>query len=431
VRPVARPWRDPQLLRFAIPLLVLAFAVRLTIAIAEPYELGPDPLDYDRHARSIAAGDGYPLSTAAPGGGESALRPPLYPYFLGALYAVTGQGYDMARAFQAVLGTLTVALIGLLALRLGGRRSALGAMAIAALFPPLILLDTSLATETLFLPLVLGAVLAALEARGRESLGWTLAAGALAGLAILARANGALLLLPLLLLVWPGRHAGLPGLKRPALLLAAAALAVAPWTVRNAVVMDEFIPVSLQAGYTAAGSYNDAPAHPSYPEAWRIPFADPDYGRLAERRDLKEPELEREFRQEVREHIAENPESPLEVGFWNTARFLHLAQPSYARQTAEDIGAPGWLAWAGVLAFYPLALLALAGAFTAAARRAPPAIWLAPVLFASAVFLAGFIRYRAPIDVFLIVLASFALASLISGSRTAAGRPASSTASSH
>jgi 4-amino-4-deoxy-L-arabinose transferase-like glycosyltransferase len=424
-----RPWRDPQLLRFAIPLLVLAFAVRLTIAIAEPYELGPDPLDYDRHARSIAAGDGYPPSTAAPGGGESALRPPLYPFFLGAVYTVTGQGYDVARAFQAVLGTLTVALIGLLGLRLGGRRSAIAAMAIAAVFPPLILLDTSLVTETLFLPLVLGALLAALEARERASRGWTVAAGVLAGLAILARANGALLLLPLLALVWAGRRSGRRGLTRPALLLAAAALTVAPWTIRNAAVMDEFIPVSLQAGFTAAGSYNDVPAHPSYPEAWRIPFADPDYGRLTERGDLKEPELERELREEVRDHIAENPERPLEVGFWNAARFVHLAQPSYARQTAQDIGAPGWLAWAGVVAFYPLALLALAGAFSAAARSAPRAIWLAPVLFASAVFLAGFIRYRAPIDVFLIVLASFALAALTSASRTAAARPGSSTAS--
>ncbi len=60
--------------------------------------------------------------------------------------------------------------------------------------------------------------------------------------------------------------------------------------------------------------------------------------------------------------------------------------------------------------FYVLALLALAGAFTRAARAAPAWLWLAPILlFASVIFAGSAIRYRAPVEPFLALLAALAI----------------------
>ena len=65
---------------------------------------------------------------------------------------------------------------------------------------------------------------------------------------------------------------------------------------------------------------------------------------------------------------------------------------------------------AAAYAFYVLSLLALAGALTPAARRAPAWFWLAPILlFASVIFAGSALRYRAPIEPFLALLAALAL----------------------
>jgi hypothetical protein len=66
-----------------------------------------------------------------------------------------------------------------------------------------------------------------------------------------------------------------------------------------------------------------------------------------------------------------------------------------------------------VLCFWVVAGLALAGALTSRARRAPPYVWLVPALmFLSVVFLVVETpRYRTPIDPFLVLLAAAALAS--------------------
>jgi 4-amino-4-deoxy-L-arabinose transferase-like glycosyltransferase len=101
-----------------------------------------------------------------------------------------------------------------------------------------------------------------LLARAREGRGVprALAAGVLVGLSCLLRAN-ALLLAPFLALFAPLLFAR--GARRPSALalVAGALLAVAPVTVRNALVFGRFIPVSLGAGQTlieGIGDYDPA-----------------------------------------------------------------------------------------------------------------------------------------------------------------------------
>jgi hypothetical protein len=72
--------------------------------------------------------------------------------------------------------------------------------------------------------------------------------------------------------------------------------------------------------------------------------------------------------------------------------------------------APGW-ADAGVVSFWLVAALALAGALTRTARRTPLHVWLVPaLLYLSVVFLAFETpRYRTGIDPFVVMLAAVAL----------------------
>src|SRR5206468_5751602 len=125
-------------------------------------------------------------------------KPPLYPALL-ALFSWTGlDTYAAHRIVSCVLGAVAVVLIGMLGRRVAGDRIGLLAGAIAAVYPALWMLDASLRSESLYLPLIALVLLLAYGLRDRP--GWRRAAllGAAIGLAALTRSE-ALLLVPLLL----------------------------------------------------------------------------------------------------------------------------------------------------------------------------------------------------------------------------------------
>ncbi len=140
-------------------LLLLALAVRvLFVLITLDYVPIADSSDYQRHADAILATASYPPPEVAPGAGPTAFRPPVYPVFLAAVFALPGPDVTMARLAQALLGVVTVALIGFVSLRLWSPVVALVAVALASVFPPLIFLAGALLSEPLFLALEMGAL---------------------------------------------------------------------------------------------------------------------------------------------------------------------------------------------------------------------------------------------------------------------------------
>lgn len=398
--------------RAAWLILAVALVVHLLVAAAmDLRQLGPgiDSWDYDRHAESIARGDGFPPSLLADSD-ESALRAPLYPYFLGGVYAVTGGDVDAARYAQVGLGLLTVALIGLLAWQLMGTAVALASMGVAAVFPPLVGIDTALLTEALFVPLELGALAAAIQhRRSGHAYRWALLAGFLAGLACLTRPNGILLLLPLAVALWPGRARS----WRPlAAMVGVAVLTVAPWTVRNAIVMDHFVPVSTEGGYVLAGIYNETVGAATEDVGeWRPTQLVPEHASLFGRRDLDEVDLDEELRSESLEYMWDHPAYVAEVAVRNVGRLFYLPGRSRAQEEVTNtVGLQPWLIDASVYGFYAIGLLALAGLFSPPVRRVPAFVWLVPAVFATSALVGGLTRYRAPIDPFIVMLAGAALA---------------------
>jgi 4-amino-4-deoxy-L-arabinose transferase-like glycosyltransferase len=426
--------------RLAIALVLLALAVRLMAAVAvfdDP--LAFDARDYDRYARSIATGNGYP-EAFAPYGGPTAYRPPGFPTFLAGAYALRGGsdpppgwrvyrgGYqpdqrqvNAGRIAQAFLGAAVVALIGVVAFQLFGARVALVSMGIAALYPPLVIAGLSLFSEPLFIAFVLAALAAALRARAGplHVVRWAVLSGVLAGLAWLTRSNGFVLFPALCLLVWTATpRLSLRALAAPAAVLAAAALVVAPWTIRNAIELDAFFPVSSEGGYTLAGTYNATSANdPDYPAGWRPPEQDRHNARLiAGVKD--EADLAATMTRSTLEYIGDHPAYVGKVAYCNTMRMLYLellgcGEPGFGKGNFEHETRIG-VAVVGLAmaSFALLALLAIAGVATRAARAAPRALWLLPLLLATVVLVVPGNRLRAPIEPFLIMLAALALVSL-------------------
>ena len=290
-------------------ILLSALALRIGEVQGTSYRPRNDAGSYLTLASYIARTGDYSLSHnpgSGAGGtrGPSAYFAPGFPYFLALVDIIDGHetrrdgAIHPARISQAVLGTITVALIGLVALELFGERDGLIALVLAAVYPVLIELSVTLVAENLLTLLVLAAVYAGLRVRrarsARTTYAWVAGAGLLTGLATLTHENAIVILFPLLVAVWTGRPRTAPrSLAAPALLIAVTVLMILPWTIRNAVVIHHFIPVSDETGITLVGTYNVASASdPQLPYKWRIFYGIPgERSLIREESTLTEPEI--------------------------------------------------------------------------------------------------------------------------------------------
>ncbi len=125
------------------------FALALAVRLIHVWQIAPSPFfdvllgdarGYDEWAQRIAAGDWV--------GTEVFYQAPLYPYFLGTLYAITGRDLMIVRLVQAVIGAGSCALLGLAGARLfsgvspeRSRRVGLLAGFALALYAPAIFFD--------------------------------------------------------------------------------------------------------------------------------------------------------------------------------------------------------------------------------------------------------------------------------------------------
>lgn len=426
------PWRS-GLVVIALVALLLRLGV---ILLSAHFVLWGDPVDYQYHAISIATGHGYPPTAIATPGTPSAFRPPAYPYLLGLLYAIAGIHLTLARMLGAVLGVVTVLLTAQLGAALWDRRIGLVAGAIAAVCPSLIVLNASLLSETLFLPLELAVALAILALRrGRAPVRLGIALGALCGLAGLTRSEGILWLLPALLAALmapaqPWRRA-----QAAAAMLLACAAVLAPWTIRNAEALHAFVPLNTQGGFTFVGQYNSLSASNDYFEAVpRIPAQIP-YVMAGVQPLLKRPggvneaQLDSAFRHDALVYIAHHPlHVPVAVGL-DLLRMFNLGKNhEFTSAIAyRQMGVPHSVWNPTTIVIQLIAVLAIVGVILRltgrSSRLGSPLVWAVPLISIGAGSLVGgTVRYRAPADPFLILLAALALAALAPALRRRSAR---------
>jgi 4-amino-4-deoxy-L-arabinose transferase-like glycosyltransferase len=402
-----------------------ALLLRLGFVATQPdYRPAADAQSFDQTAVTLAVHGEYPSSTIAPSGGPTAYRPPGYPYVLAALYRLTGTAtsssrFVVARVLSALFGTGIVGLIGLIAWMLWGWGAPmLTAMGLATVYPPLVTIGDSMLAEPLFGLLVLSAVAATLMARrGHHRLRWAALVGGLLGLAVLARTNGIILVLPLTAGVWAQPRLTRASLSGVGALLVVALLVLTPWAVRNALAFHQFVPLTTQAGFTLAGRYNGVSFRT--PDAdWRVPSMAP-YNTFV-RAHESEARIEQRFRSYALRFMEGHPAYVLKVGYFNLGRLLGTEGPSFERDGAAERGLGLRSSDLDVYSFYVLAGLAAAALGLGAIRAAPAFLWGVPLaIAASLVFITADMRYRFPIDPFLILLVAGAIAARMTADRSA------------
>ena len=269
----------PAGLAALLAILLLGFALRADYAW-EGERPVYDAVAYGRIADNLDAGRGFTL-------GERATQPasnysPGLPLLISALYKASGGVHErFARLVLAAVGALAVLFAYLIGRRLSGTAAGLVAAAAVAIFPALLEYQGMLMSEPLAATLLSGSILAIIWAgdpyanhsargfcrgkRGALRAGhgpsstplsprhprerW-LVPGLLLGALTLTRPEylGVAVLLALVVFVGGARDEWRTTLARAAVMLAGLALVVAPWTIRNAVALDRFVPVSTGGG---------------------------------------------------------------------------------------------------------------------------------------------------------------------------------------
>ncbi len=158
-------------------ILAVALVVRIVQVETTSYSAPFDAGSYMSLASQVAHHGVFDPHGHGAGGtrGPSAYFPPAFPYLLAVSDLISGhetkkgKAVEPARIEQAVLGTVIVGLLGLVALEaFGSAALALTAMALAAGYPVLIEDSAILVAENLLTALMLGAIYTG-SARGARS----------------------------------------------------------------------------------------------------------------------------------------------------------------------------------------------------------------------------------------------------------------------
>ena len=175
---------------------------------------------------------------------------PGWPLLLGGLYRLFGTSTLVAMLANAVLDAATAALVGVLGARLFRRRIGLVAGGLYAFWPGVVFLCATHMSESLFNLLLVGTLLLttiACEAESRRTV-WFAAAGLCLGGAAMVKAEPLVMSPALLLTLWIGRRSRADFLRATAALFLVTAAVLTPWTIRNWVEFERFLPTAASGG---------------------------------------------------------------------------------------------------------------------------------------------------------------------------------------
>ena len=258
--------------RIGLAALVAVLLLGLGLRVGEAWDgRAPvyDAAAYAAIAASLERGDGFTVGPEATQ--PSSNYSPGLPLFVAGLYEVTGGVNErLARVALALIGTLSVLFAYLVGRRLERATnqpdssevgpspwpSLLGAAGVA-IYPALLEYQGMLMSEPLAATLLSGGVLAALWAWEGGWSRWLLP-GASFGALALARPEylGVAVLVAIVIAIRKLPRDWRPSLLRAAVFLGAALVVIAPWTIRNVVALDRFVPISTGGGQVLfAGTY--------------------------------------------------------------------------------------------------------------------------------------------------------------------------------
>src|SRR5262249_18919216 len=136
-------------------ILLSAFGLRLFCMIFLTGTIAMEGAEYARIAENLLAGKGY-VGIATEG--TELMFPPLFPFLIAAFSLLTHHVETAGRLVSVFMGTMLVAQVYLVAVRLYGPKVAKVAAALAAAHPLLVIFSTAVYSEVPYAALVLAGV---------------------------------------------------------------------------------------------------------------------------------------------------------------------------------------------------------------------------------------------------------------------------------
>ena len=232
--------------RPAVAIFAAALAIRFAVALWAPGEPEADGIFYRIYADHIARGWGYSEIDGSP-----AIRwMPGWPLVLAGLQSLFGRGALVVLGANSVFDATTAALLVGLGARLFGPRVGLLAGGLYAAWPGMIFLCASYMSEPLFNLLLVGSLTLVARAcdaeRGRS---WLVAAAGLClGGAALVKAEPLAALPGIAWALWRSRGSGFEFARNALVVAVAVAAMLTPWTLRNLLEFDRFLPTAASGG---------------------------------------------------------------------------------------------------------------------------------------------------------------------------------------
>jgi hypothetical protein len=245
---------SPAWLTALVTLMLFAGGLRVGFALDPQRPQEPDSIGYARIAKNLYLNGNFEEGGIRTHLQEPSNYSPGLPLFVAGIYEVSrGVHLELARIVLALLGTLAVLFVFLIGNRLSGPWAGLIAGLVVAGYPALLQYQGMLMTEPLAVMLLAGSLLAFLWAGDDERGAWAWALpGLLLGVMTMVRPE--YLPLGVGLAIVAGFRVGWldgawrPGLAAAAVMVVAFVLPIVPWTIRNANVLDRFVPVSTGGG---------------------------------------------------------------------------------------------------------------------------------------------------------------------------------------
>lgn len=368
-----------------------------------------DAFYYQSIAEQLSLGHGF----ANVDGDPTAQWPPVFPLLLSLVYRVFGAEPIAGELLNALIGAATVPLAFALARRAFGHREAVFTGLALALMPGQIFFTDVLLAETLYTFELVGLLYLLVVLPDRR---WAYALiGAAIGVAALTRGEGVFLIV-LPLVMWWGHAGGWRALgRRLAVVVGVAALVMAPWVLRNAIVVDAFVPTGTNSGSTFWSGHNpDADGGPTYPPKSLI-------RRVTETTNpAREVELSALLRREGLSYMTSHPLRELELiplkllslNRGDSQAFFYWINPSGSGQPAVSLRATTVLgtlanaAYYGLLTLFVASLVVFGRAFLRTRLLKAILAWLAVSLVLYGFLLYGNFRYRVPLEPLMILVAA-------------------------
>ncbi len=389
-----------------------ALAIRIAyITFVKRHDLlvGDEPY-FHLTANWLAQGFGF---TALPHSGvPSALHPPLYSLVLTPVsWVASGSAVLAQRLTGAVLGTLTVVVIGYLGREVKSERVGIIAAVLAACSPTLWVNDGVIMSESLAGLLIATALLLTYRYHRTPRLRTAVLLGLTCGLAALTRGELILLIgflaVPLLLTGEDRRRRGIAAASA----LAVAVLVLAPWALYNVSRFEQPVYVSSNLGGTLCGANNARTYSGSEIGLWDRGACPPMHPPPVDQSELNDFWTNRSI-DYARDHAGRLPL----VAAVRLARITGLYAPGQMAAFEVDTGGrPRVVSWFAYGAAFLLAAFAVYG-FVGLRRQhlfVAPLVAMIGFVAVLAVLLHGDVRYRLAADIALIVLAAAGVDQLV------------------